>query len=58
VIANLREPEPIIGAQPSNTIERGDTLVTVGNAGQYPEFWLLSRGDSPGSAKESSGPGV
>jgi TrkA domain protein len=41
VIAILREPEPITGAQPSDTIERGDTLVTVGKAGQYPEFRRL-----------------
>jgi len=41
VIAILREPEPITGAQPSDVIERGDTLVTVGNAGQYPEFRRL-----------------
>jgi len=53
VIAILREPEPITGAQPSDTIERGDTLVTVGKAGQYAQFRrLLSRGDSPGSEKE------
>ena len=46
VIAILREPEPISGAQPSDTIERGDTLVTVGKAGQYPEFRrLLHRAD-------------
>ena len=58
VIAILREPEPITGAQPSDTIERGDTLVTVGKAGQYLEFRrLLSHGDSPGSGKESSGTG-
>ena len=44
VIAILREPEPISGAQPSDMIERGDTLVTVGKAGQYREFRrLLSR---------------
>ncbi len=41
VIAILREPEPITGAQPSDVIERGDTLVTVGKAGQYPEFRRL-----------------
>jgi K+/H+ antiporter YhaU regulatory subunit KhtT len=53
VIAILREPEPISGAQPSDTIERGDTLVTVGKAGQYAQFRrLLSRGDSTGSGKE------
>src|ERR687884_256577 len=38
VIAILREPEPVTGAQPSDTIERGDTLVTVGKAGQYARF--------------------
>jgi TrkA domain protein len=41
VIAILREPEPITGAQPSDTIERGDTLVTVGKAGSYPDFRRL-----------------
>jgi TrkA domain protein len=46
VIAILREPEPVTGAQPSDTIERGDTLVTVGKAGQYAQFRrLLSAGD-------------
>ena len=48
VIAMLREPEPVSGAQPTDTIEQGDTLVTVGKAGQYSEFReLLRRGDSP-----------
>ena len=48
VIAILRQPEPISGARPSDTIERGDTLVTVGKAGQYAEFRrLLSAGDAP-----------
>ena len=47
VIAILRQPEPITGAQPADTIERGDTLVTVGKAGQYREFRrLLSGGES------------
>src|ERR671934_1977880 len=41
VIAILREPEPVTGAQPSDTIERGDTLVTVGKAGQYARFRRL-----------------
>jgi K+:H+ antiporter subunit KhtT len=41
VIAILRQPEPISGAQPTDTIERGDTLVTVGKAGQYPAFRRL-----------------
>ena len=41
VIAILRQPEPITGAQPNDTIERGDTLVTVGKAGDYPAFRRL-----------------
>ena len=41
MIAILRQPEPISGAQPNDTIERGDTLVTVGKAGQYPTFRRL-----------------
>ena len=41
VIAILREPEPISGAQPHHRIERGDTLVTVGKAGQYRAFRRL-----------------
>ena len=41
VIAILREPEPVTGAQPSDTIQQGDTLVTVGKAGQYAEFRRL-----------------
>jgi TrkA domain protein len=48
VIAILREPEPISGAQPHHVIEPGDTLVTVGKAGQYPAFYRrLEKGDSP-----------
>jgi TrkA domain protein len=47
VIAILREPEPITGAQPNDRIERGDTLVTVGKAGSYREFRrLLTGGES------------
>jgi TrkA domain protein len=58
VIAILREPEPISGAQPGDTIQRGDTLVTVGKGGQYPEFRrLLSTGESAGPAGEPSGSG-
>ena len=45
VIAILREPEPISGAQPSDVIERGDTLVTVGKGGQYAAFRRLLAGD-------------
>jgi TrkA domain protein len=46
IIAILREPEPVTGAQPSDVIQAGDTLVTVGKAGQYPAFYRrLERGD-------------
>ena len=41
VIAILREPEPITGAMPIDTIERGDVLVTVGKAGSYGRFRTL-----------------
>jgi TrkA domain protein len=46
VIAILREPEPVSGAQPDDVIKQGDTLVTVGKAGQYPPFYRrLERGE-------------
>jgi TrkA domain protein len=38
IIAILREPEPVTGAQPNDVIQQGDTLVTVGKAGSYPGF--------------------
>jgi TrkA domain protein len=41
IIAILREPEPVAGAQPDHVVERGDTLVTVGKAGQYRAFLKL-----------------
>ena len=41
VIAILREPEPVSGAQPGDVIQRGDTLVAVGKAGQFAEFRRL-----------------
>jgi K+:H+ antiporter subunit KhtT len=41
VIAILREPEPISGAQPGDVIQRGDTLVAVGKAGQFTQFRRL-----------------
>jgi len=41
IIAILREPEPVTGAQPHHVIQRGDTLVTVGKAGQYAAFRRL-----------------
>jgi TrkA domain protein len=49
VIAILREPEPITGAQPDDVIESGDTLVTVGKAGQYPAFRRLLVKGQPAS---------
>ena len=48
IIAILREPEPVTGAQPGDAVQRGDTLVTVGKAGQYPAFRrLLAEGPFP-----------
>lgn len=41
VIAILREPEPVSGAQPEDVIQREDTLVGVGKAGQFAEFRRL-----------------
>jgi TrkA domain protein len=47
IIAILREPESVSGAQPNDVIQKGDTLVSVGKAGQYPGFLrLLEHGDS------------
>jgi TrkA domain protein len=48
IIAILREPEPVSGAQPSDVIQEGDTLVTVGKLGQYGAFRkLLAEGPFP-----------
>ena len=44
IIAILREPEPVTGAQPDDVIQAGDTLVTVGKLGQYPAFRRLLAG--------------
>jgi len=41
VIAILREPEPVSGAQPEDTIQKEDTLVAVGKAGQFAQFRRL-----------------
>jgi TrkA domain protein len=41
IIAILREPEPITGAQPDDVIQEGDVLVTVGKLGQYAAFRRL-----------------
>jgi TrkA domain protein len=38
IIAILREPEPVTGAQPQDVVKQGDTLVTVAKGGQYPAF--------------------
>jgi TrkA domain protein len=46
VIAILREPEPVSGAQPNDVLQRGDTLVTVGKAGQYAAFRRLLAGET------------
>jgi TrkA domain protein len=49
IIAILREPEPVTGAQPTDVIQEGDTLVTVGKLGQYREFRrLLAEGPIEG----------
>jgi TrkA domain protein len=48
IIAILREPEPVAGAQPNDVIQAGDTLVTVGKLGQYSAFRrLLAEGPFP-----------
>ncbi len=41
VIAILRDPEPISGAQPEDVVQEGDTLVVVGKAGQVRDFRRL-----------------
>ena len=49
IIAILREPEPVTGAQPGDVVQEGDVLVAVGKAGQYPAFRrLLAEGPIPG----------
>ncbi len=48
VIAILREPEPVTGALPTDVIQKGDTLVTVGKAGSYAAFGrMLTTGEEP-----------
>jgi K+:H+ antiporter subunit KhtT len=49
VIAILRDPEPVTGAQPDDRIQKGDTLVTVGKAGDYAAFRRLLAGVPVGS---------
>ena len=53
VIAILRDPEPVSGAQPADVIKQGDTLVTVGKAGQYAAFRRLLSG-GPFASDETS----
>ena len=49
IIAILRDPQPVSGAQPEDTIQRGDTLVAVGKAGQFGHFRrLLAEGPFDG----------
>jgi TrkA domain protein len=51
IIAILREPEPVTGAQPTDVIQAGDTLVTVGKLGQYSAFRrLLAEGPFEGAS--------
>lgn len=53
IIAILRDPEPVPGAQPGDVIKQGDTLVTVGKLGQYPAFRrLLAEGPFPARDQE------
>jgi TrkA domain protein len=47
VIAILREPEAVTSVQPSDVIQQGDTLVTVGKAGQYRAFRDLLMSTDP-----------
>ena len=52
IIAILREPEPVTGAQPDDVIQEGDTLVTVGKLGQYAAFRkLLAEGPVPAESR-------
>ena len=54
IIAILREPDPVVGAQPDDRIESGDTLVAVGRLGQYPAFRRLLAEGPIGDAQTSS----
>ena len=55
VIAILREPEPVSGAQPEDYIQRGDTLVGVGKAGQFSLFRRLLASGPFGEDDQGSG---
>jgi TrkA domain protein len=54
VIAILREPEPVSGAQPEDVVQRGDTLVGVGKAGQFSLFRRLLASGPFGEDEEPS----
>jgi K+:H+ antiporter subunit KhtT len=41
IVAILREPEPVSGAQPQDVVQEGDTLVGVGRAGDFAAFRRL-----------------
>lgn len=46
----LREPDPVVGAQPGDVIKTGDTLVTAGTRANYGEFRrVLAEGPIPES---------
>lgn len=47
VIAILRDPEPVSGAQPEDVVQEGDTLVVVGKAGQVRDFRRLLADGAP-----------
>jgi TrkA domain protein len=48
VIAILREPEPVSGAQPDDVVQSGDTLVVVGKVSQVAALRrLLAEADAP-----------
>jgi TrkA domain protein len=48
IIAILREPEPVTGAQPHDEIHNGDTLVAVAKAGQFAAFRRMLAEGRPG----------
>ena len=49
VIAMLREPEPVSGAQPDDVVKSGDTLVVVGKVSHVSAFRKLLNGPEPHS---------
>jgi TrkA domain protein len=50
VIAILREPEPVSGAQPDDVVQEGDTLVVVGKVSQVAAFRRLLSDGEPSEA--------